>query len=127
MKPRIARSVPVVPERKREGMSPSHLAALRALPCVSCGLPASEAHHLMRGIPVKERGTGRRSSDRYAIPLCRICHTTAHFYGDDEAYLAVRGVDGRAVAEALWRERGEPDAMRRIVERLLSSRRIYVE
>jgi hypothetical protein len=129
MRARIARSVPIVPERKREGMSSAHLSRVRALPCLACGYSsrAMHAHHLKRAVPHNDGkgGAGRTSADKWAVPACFVCHAAMHGHGDDEEWLASRGIDARSIAEALWRERGNDDAMMRIVERSLLSRRVY--
>jgi hypothetical protein len=128
LRPRIERAPRgVVPERKREGMSRAHLDDVRMLPCVGCGycVGKRDPHHLKRAVPYSDKGsTGRTSTDRYAIPACRTCHEAMHASGDDEAWLTERGVDGRSIAEALWRERGDPGRMLRIIARSLNGRGI---
>jgi hypothetical protein len=49
-----------------------------------------------------------------------------HAAGDDEKWLIERGIDGRAVATALWSERSDPGRMIRVIIRSLSARKIYV-
>lgn len=54
----------------------------------------------MRGT---DRGAGRRSSDQYAVPVCRLHHDAAHATGNDVEWFRQNGV--RAVlmkAAALW-------------------------
>ena len=129
MRPRIDRSVVTVPPRVREGMSSRHLDDLRALPCAVCGRLVggrSDPHHLLRGLPVKERGMGRRASDQYAIPACRQHHEELHAAADDEAYLTRHGIDGRALARALWAARGDRKAMLRVMARTLNQRGIFI-
>jgi len=115
MKPRIAKDMPQHVRPKREGMDAQHLANVRQLPCAVCGtigLMPREAHHLLR---TEERGLSRKSSDRWAIPLCVSCHHSLHMDGDEERYLAGWGIDGRAVAKSLWAARGDLDAMERVI------------
>lgn len=121
MRSRIARSVPVVPPRPREGMSEDHRKMIKLLCCLVCGRCApSDPHHLQRGLPPDQRGMARKAADKYLIPLCRACHDG---HGpDDEAWLAERGVMGRDIAAALWGARGDLEAMHRIVVRNLISR-----
>lgn len=114
--PRIAKNLPQPKPKVREGMDANHLANVRKLPCCVCGIAGSTvAHHLLR---TGEHGMGRKSSDRWAIPLCEGiavkdgCHRALHDAGDEEAFLVKHGVDGRALASALWRNRGDVDAMR---------------
>jgi hypothetical protein len=127
MTPRIVKTIARQAKRQREGMSAGHLDAVRALPCLRCGLALrNDAHHLRKGLPVGERGMGRRAADRYSLPLCRACHEAVEATGDDEAVLASWGIDGRAVAAALWRVRGDRKSMARIVARSLNARGVYV-
>lgn len=127
MRARIPRTVPVVPPRPRDGMSPKHEEDIRCLCCIGCGkAPRNDPHHLQRGLPANERGMSRRASDQWAIPLCRKCHRLAEATGDDEAVLASWGIDGRGIAKCLWTERGDRKAMMRIVVRSLNLRGIYV-
>ena len=65
----------------------------------------------------RTRGIGRRAADRYAIPLSAKAHLELHIAGDEEAWLAAVGIDGRALAAALWRVSGEFEAGMRIVMR----------
>jgi hypothetical protein len=122
--PRIPRSPVQHVRRERPGMSPRYLDLIRELPCLGCGhvpdLVKIEAHHLLRS---GEHGTGRKSTDQWATPLCFSCHSplvqdSVHFSGDEDAWFSARGIDARAVARALWaaRDEGLP-ALRRIIDR----------
>lgn len=52
--------------------STKHLKAIRALPCVRCGNPFSQAAHSN----FSEHGKGKaiKSGDEFTIPLCHVCH-----------------------------------------------------
>lgn len=117
--PRISRSVPMKRKQPRYGDSKKHLAFIRSLPCCVCGSDA-EAHHLLRADSLP-KGTGRKNLDRHAIPLCPAHHNrsndSAHMHGDDEAWLAGKGIDGRALADALWRVTDDYEKGLRIVQR----------
>jgi hypothetical protein len=126
MRPRIARSVPKVPPREPGRVNKDHRAVMKFLPCLVCGWTAHEGHHLKRGIPHTERGTSRKAHDRYIVPVCRTHHDQIEDAVDDEAWFTTRGIDARSIADALWAARGKDEAMRRVVERSLISRRIYV-
>lgn len=120
MPARISLNRPSRPERKvREGMSASHLAMVRKLPCCVCGLYGHyiQAHHLLR---TGEHGMGRKSADKHAISLCQYHHDRLHAHGDEEAFLMRFGIPGRELAAALWACRNKADpqtAMIRAVER----------
>jgi len=61
-------------EEKREREAPGHLEKIRALPCCipGCNAPApSQAHHLKC---TGERGIGKKSSNKWVVPLCHECH-----------------------------------------------------
>jgi hypothetical protein len=124
MKPRITKNMPQHTPRKRPDMDPKHLENVRGLGCVCCGAgihgapysTAIHAHHLLRVGP-GERGLSLTTRDRWAIPLCSICHDKLHKDGNEERWLAERGIDGRAVASALWAARGVFYAMQRVVFR----------
>ena len=101
--PRIPRTVPQGVREPRDGMSRAHLEDVRQCDCLLCGAPGpNDPHHLLRADPT--RGMGRKAADRYTIPACRACHDRMHEHGDDEEVLAQLGIDGRAVASALWRQ-----------------------
>jgi hypothetical protein len=100
------------PERKpnkraadrRPGMSPSHLDRIRGLPCCVCeSAPRSEAHHV-KDTGTRERGMGLRSTDQWAIPLCRIDHDSVERIGskNERDWFFARGIDARGLAQALW-------------------------
>lgn len=118
MRPRIDRSVAKPAPRARAGMSRLHLERVGSLPCLVTGKrDGVHVHHLLRSIPPSERGIGRKASDRYCLPLHWEVHRAVHDSGDDEAYLTERGFDGRAVADALWANRSNIEAMERIIWR----------
>jgi len=98
-------------------MSRDHLAFIRSLPCpIYPDEGPIEAHHLLR--VDRTRGIGRRAADRYAIPLSTKAHRELHDAGDEEAWLAERGIDGRALAAALWRVSGDLEAGLRVMLRI---------
>ena len=75
----------------------------------------------MRGVDNMPKGTSRRHPDRWTVPLCHKHHLgskdSAHMHGNDEVWLASKGIDGRALAAALWKRTGDYEAMLRITER----------
>ena len=112
--PRIPKGITRPKREPRPGMSPMHLDLVRQLPCCVCGLYGYDVqpHHLLR---TGEHGMGRKSSDRWAVSLCRVHHDGLHADGDEEAYLAYYGIDGRALAQALWRYTGDLERMQAAV------------
>lgn len=103
---------------KRPGMSEEHLALIRKLPCCVTGVtPAGEAHHLKQG--TGERGTGMRSSDRWAVPLCHAKHMELERQGsrNEWAWFRAHGIsDPLELAAALWANTGDLARMTKIVQ-----------
>jgi hypothetical protein len=134
--PRHGRTEPRPPPKVREGEDASHRAMVSRLPCIVCGVEEPrvnvDPHHLQRSVPKDQRGMGLRAVDKYTVPLCRdvaaqsMHHDEVESGGDDEAWLAERGIQGRDVAAELWRRRGDFEAMRDYVIRHLFGRGVYV-
>lgn len=116
--PRIQKT-PLQHRRKPDpAHAPEHRVLIKQCPCVACGKPPPSDPHHLRGAFLDGRPTGMgRRDDRYQIPLCRPCHDATHADGDLEGWLAGLGIDGRALAQALWSKTGDLDAMTRIVAR----------
>jgi hypothetical protein len=57
---------------------------------------------------------GRKSSDRWALPLGLRHHTALHAHGNEEEFLMGLGLDGRALATMLWAKRADFDAMQTV-------------
>lgn len=110
---RYQRPLPFPDPRKSE----KHLANIRKLPCAVYGTHPVEAHHLLRAD--ETRGMGRRSADRYAIPLGPKAHRELHAKGDEDAYLSSKGVDGRYLAQTLWECKSLDDMQRVMFRHLL--------
>ena len=68
--------------------------------CLICGRTPSEAHHIRFAQP---RALGRKVSDEYTVPVCRIHHRELHRYGDEASWWAGVGVDPLPIALELWR------------------------
>jgi hypothetical protein len=58
--------------------------------CLICGRTPSEAHHIRFAQP---RALGRKVSDEYTVPVCRLHHRELHRYGDEASWWAGVGVD----------------------------------
>ena len=83
----------------------NHLEYVASQPCCICGTLGVQVHHLLKGDP--KRGTGRKAGDEYTIPLCFKHHQALHLCGGEGFYLAQHNIDGRALAEILWRKSHE--------------------
>jgi hypothetical protein len=68
--------------------------------CVVCGRKPSEAHHIRFAQP---RALGRKVSDDYTVPVCRLHHRELHRYGDEASWWAGVSIDPLPIALDLWR------------------------
>ena len=69
-------------------------------PCVVCGRNPSDAHHLRFAQP---RALGRKVSDEFTVPVCRLHHGELHRHGDETAWWNGLKLDPVPIALALWR------------------------
>ena len=60
----------------------------------------SEARHIRFAQP---RALGRKVSDEYTVPVCRLHHRDLHSYGDEASWWAAVSIDPLPVALELWR------------------------
>jgi ERF superfamily len=79
----------------------AHLEFVASQPCLLCGRRPTDAHHLRFAQP---RALGRRVSDEFAVPLCRIHHRVLHSRGDEAAWWKAVKFDPVIVARRLWEE-----------------------
>jgi ERF superfamily len=83
-----------VRERNRD-----HLRFVATQPCLVCGRTPSDPHHLKFA---EQRAMGRKVSDRFTIPICRLHHRELHRRGDERTWWASQGIDPLAIAATLW-------------------------
>jgi hypothetical protein len=84
------------PVRERER---DHLRFVADQPCLVCGRTPSDAHHLKFA---EQRAMGRKVSDKFTVPLCRLHHRELHRRGDERAWWGTQGLDPLPVAAAFW-------------------------
>jgi hypothetical protein len=98
----LAHAVPsrrqVVP-RTRRLRDKRHLEFVMTQPCLACGRHPCEAHHLRFAQP---RALGRKVSDEFTVPLCRIHHDEIHRRGDEVAWWRSINIDPLPTAHRLW-------------------------
>jgi hypothetical protein len=102
----------------------AYLAKIRRLPsCVSWQTPC-EPHHLTGGPAALERGIGLKATDKWAVPLTsgehRFDNNAVHSVGSREElnWFLKRGVNPYRLAEELWANRDDFEAMHRVMKRL---------
>lgn len=99
------RSRPLIKRARRLECS-EHLAYVAGLPCSvpGCAMVANVHHLRVKGT---DAAAGRRSSDCYAVPVCRAHHQGVggiHHYGREWKWWADIGIDPLALAARLWAE-----------------------
>jgi hypothetical protein len=77
----------------------THLRFVALQPCLVCGRSPSDAHHLRFAQP---RVLGRKNSDEFVVPLCRMHHSQNHRVGDEVGWWRASGIDPLQVANRLW-------------------------
>ena len=78
----------------------NHLRFVSTQPCLACGRTPSDAHHLR----FAEQGAlGRKVSDEFTVPLCRLHHRGLHQRGDELTWWQHLNVDPLDTAQRLWR------------------------
>ena len=77
-----------------------HLKFVSKQACVVCGREPSDAHHLRFAQP---RALGRKVSDEFTVPVCRLHHRELHRHGDEAAWWTGLKIDPVPIAFALWR------------------------
>ena len=76
-----------------------HLRFVASQPCLVCGRAPSDAHHLKFAEP---RAMGRKVSDKFTVPICRLHHRELHRRGDERIWWEKQGVDPLPIAASLW-------------------------
>jgi ERF superfamily len=77
-----------------------HCKFVAVQPCTVCGRAPSEAHHIRFAQP---RALGRKVSDEYTVPVCRLHHRELHGYGYEASWWAGVSIDPLPIALELWR------------------------
>jgi hypothetical protein len=69
--------------------------------CLVCGRVPADPHHLTFTQP---RALGRRVSDEFTVPVCRIHHRELHRSGDEAAWWRKFNIDPIPIALRLWEQ-----------------------
>jgi ERF superfamily len=75
----VDKSVLTVPAPRRY-RNREHLRSVAREPCLICGRKPSDPHHLRY---LQPRALGRKASDEFAVPLCRVHHRAVHRARDE--------------------------------------------
>jgi ERF superfamily len=94
----IDKSVLGFPEPRRI-RDRDHIRHIMKQACLICDRRPSDPHHLRFA---QSQALGRKVSDEFTVPLCRVHHREIHRCGDEAAWWNKTGVDPTAAARALW-------------------------
>jgi ERF superfamily len=83
-----------VRERDRD-----HLRFVASQPCLVCGRIPSDAHHIKFA---EQTAMGRKVSDKFTVPICRLHHRELHRRGDERVWWNAQGIDPMVTAADLW-------------------------
>jgi hypothetical protein len=78
-----------------------HLKFVARQACLVCARIPSDPHHLRF---TQARALGRRVSDEFTVPVCRIHHRELHRQADEAAWWAQLNIDPLPVALRLWQQ-----------------------
>jgi ERF superfamily len=84
----------------------AHIRFICKQPCLVCGRRPADPHHLRFA---QQPALGRKVSDEFTVPLCRVHHRDVHRCSDESEWWTRSGVDPLAIASALW---GQTHALR---------------
>ena len=76
-----------------------HRKFVASQPCLVCGRVPADAHHLRFAQP---RALGRKVSDEFTVPVCRVHHRELHRHGDEAAWWQTIKIDPLPIARRLW-------------------------
>jgi ERF superfamily len=96
---RVDKSALTIAEPRRY-RNKEHLRVVAQQACLACGRKPSDPHHLRFMQP---RALGRKVSDEFVVPLCRIHHRAAHRAGDERVWWRQHGIDPIKAARGFWR------------------------
>jgi hypothetical protein len=97
MESRAIRTLPkTVRHRNKE-----HLRFVRTQPCVVCARQPCDAHHLRFAQP---QALGRKVSDEFAVPLCRVHHRELHRAVNEVAWWTSHKIAPLMIATKLWEQ-----------------------
>ena len=90
---------PLAISKPRRYRNKDHLRYVARQACLICGRQPSDPHHLRYAQP---RALGRKASDEFTVPLCRVHHREVHRASKEQAWWQSVGIDPMNVAQQLW-------------------------
>jgi ERF superfamily len=98
IRPEGANPISMKPRRSRDK---DHIRFIARQPCTVCGRKPGEAHHIRFAQP---RALGRRVSDEFTVPLCRVHHRELHRQGDERSWWNKANIDPMPIALRFWQQ-----------------------
>jgi hypothetical protein len=83
----------------RRSRDKEHLRFIATQSCTVCGRQPCEAHHIRYA---QLRAVGRKVSDEFTVPLCRVHHRELHRQGDERKWWGKFNIDPMPIALKLW-------------------------
>ena len=83
----------------RRSRDKEHLRFIATQPCTVCGRQPCEAHHIRYA---QSRALGRKVSDEFTVPLCRVHHRELHRQGNEHTWWATFNIDPLPIALRFW-------------------------
>ena len=87
--------------KPRRNRDQGHLRFISRQPCTVCGRQPCEAHHVRFAQP---SAVGRRVSDEFTVPLCRVHHRELHRIGNERAWWDKLNIDPLPIALRFWQQ-----------------------
>jgi hypothetical protein len=100
----IDKSVLSISEARRY-RDKAHLKFVASRPCLVCGRKPCDPHHLRFA---QVRALGRKVSDEFSVPLCRLHHRELHRSGNEVRWWKGIGIDPLKIARKLWKNTRPP-------------------
>jgi ERF superfamily len=94
----IDKSVLAIGEPRRY-RDKAHLQFVASQPCLICGRRPCDSHHLRFA---QVRALGRKVSDEFTVPLCRLHHRELHRSRNESLWWKKFGIDPIKIAAQLW-------------------------
>src|SRR5262245_23183397 len=89
------------PTKPRRCRDKDHLRFITRQPCTVCGRQPCEAHHIRFAQP---SALGRKVSDEFTVPLCRVHHRELHRTGNERSWWNQLNIDPIPIALRFWQQ-----------------------
>jgi hypothetical protein len=77
----------------------AHLKFVASHPCLICDRSPADAHHVRFA---QAQAMGRKVSDEFTVPLCRVHHRDNHRFGDERGWWSRVSINPIEISQRLW-------------------------